>query len=303
MPALEAALSKLDDGAGKLKGKLRARGLRYGWTDGISKPVAVARGGSAMRSRPVFVITIVLLLGGLSGLSVAAKALGSELNANDPTSSAIKCSIPPQNGMNVGMEVLVDGRSVRLIAHEGHLYLPVPRMGSEYELRVINHNIRRVTAIVSVDGLSVITSEPAADRQAGYVVDPYGNIIIKGWRRDSGTVAAFTFEERENSYAYRMGHRDNLGVIELVAFEEEDTSPRPVLRKETPVDARSVGIGVGGTGTGWGRDINSEVVQVPFVRSANRRTITIYYDTPEALRRIGVPLDGPYPRPLLTEAK
>jgi hypothetical protein len=253
-----------------------------------------------MRRRPILLLTVVLVLG---GLLVTATALGSELNANDPTPPATKCYLPLREGMRVGMDVLVDGRAVGLIAHEGRLYLPVPRTRSEYEIRVINHGVRRVTAIVSVDGLSVITSEPASDRQAGYVVDPYGNIVIKGWRRDSDTVAAFTFEERENSYAYRMGHRDNLGVIDLVAFEEEDTSPRPVLRKETPVDARSVGMDVGGTGTGLGRDINSEVVRVPFVRSANRRTITIHYDTPAALRRIGVPVDGPYPRPLVTEAR
>jgi hypothetical protein len=249
-----------------------------------------------MRKRPVLLLTVVLVLG---GLLVAAKAFGSELNASDPTPPASKCYVPSRTGMHVGMDVLVDGRAARLIAYEGRLYLPVPRMGSEYELRLTNYGVRRVTAIVSVDGLSVITSEPAPDRQAGYVVDPYGNIVVKGWRRNSDTVAAFTFTERENSYAYRMGHRDNLGVIELVAFEEEDTSPRPVLRKETPVEARSVG----SAGTGWGRDINSEVVRVPFVRSANRRTITIYYDTPEALRRIGVPVDGSFPPRLITDAK
>jgi hypothetical protein len=253
-----------------------------------------------MRRRPVILLAVVLVLG---GLFVTAAALGSELNANDPTPPAAKCYLPPQTGMHVGMDVLVNGRAVRLIAHEGCLYLPVSRMGSEYELRVTNHGVRRVTAIVSVDGLSVITSEPASDRQAGYLVDPYGNIVIKGWRRDSDTVAGFTFEERENNYAYRMGRRDNLGVIELVAFEEEDTSPRPVLRNETPVDARSVGIGIGGTGTGWGRDINSEVVRVPFVRSASKRTMAIYYDTPEALRRIGVPVDTSDPPRLVTEAK
>jgi hypothetical protein len=53
----------------------------------------------------------------------------------------------------------------------------------------------------------------------------------------------------------------------------------------------------GGTGTGWGRDVNSSVIEVPFVRSVNKRTMTVYYDTPEALRRIGVPVDGNVPKP------
>jgi hypothetical protein len=37
---------------------------------------------------------------------------------------------------------------------------------------------------------------------------------------------------------------------------------------------------------------------VPFVRSANRRAITYLYDTEEALRRAGVPVDiAPLPDP------
>jgi hypothetical protein len=253
-----------------------------------------------MRRHRVFLLTVVLVVG---GLLVAATALGSELNGNDPTPPATKAYIIPREGMLVGMDVLVNGRAGRLIAHEGRLYLPVTRMGSEYEIRVTNRGVRRITAIVSVDGLSVITSEPASDLQAGYLVDPYGNIVIKGWRRDSDTVAAFTFEEREHSYAYRMGQRDKIGEITLVAIEEYDPSPRPVLKEERMIAAMSSDARVGGTGTGWGRDINSEVIKVPFVRSTHRRTITIYYDTPEALRRIGVPVDVLYPRPLLTGAK
>ena len=36
---------------------------------------------------------------------------------------------------------------------------------------------------------------------------------------------------------------------------------------------------------------------VPFVRSANRRTITLYYDTEEALRKAGVLEEPPMPIP------
>ena len=51
---------------------------------------------------------------------------------------------------------------------------------------------------------------------------------IKGWRRDKETVAAFTFEERKNSYAYLRGYRDNIGVIGLIAIEEQIYLPRPL---------------------------------------------------------------------------
>ena len=67
------------------------------------------------------------------------------------------------------------------------------------------------------------------------------------------------------------------------------------------VEARSAAADLRGTGTGWGRDIDSRVYQVPFVRSANRRTVTIYYDTAANLRRIGVPVDIGYPTPFPVE--
>jgi hypothetical protein len=54
---------------------------------------------------------------------------------------------------------------------------------------------------------------------------------------------------------------------------------------------------VGGTGTGYGREIGSSIYYVSFVRSANWRAITNYYDTEEALRQLGVPLDRPMPSP------
>ncbi len=211
---------------------------------------------------------------------------------------------PPRSEMRVSLDVLVDGAPVRLVAHQGRLYLPVPRMGAEYEIRVNNHGPRRITAIVSVDGLSVIRGDPATEHHPGYLVDPYSNVVVKGWRRDRDTVAAFTFEDREHSYASRMGYPENVGVIGLVAFEE--MGPRLLrerLESGPPASAKSARGDVGGTGTGWGRDIDSRVDLVPFVRSSNKRTVTIYYDTPEALRRAGIPVDGPRPVPFPGEPR
>jgi len=245
-----------------------------------------------MRKLPIALVAIALLL---TGLLVAASALGSELKAGQPIAPAEKTIVPPWDGMNVNLDVLIHGRPAKLISHEGRLYLPVPRVGTEYELRVTNRGMWRITAIASVDGLAVITKEPASETQPGYVVDPGGRIEIKGWRRDMDTVAAFTFEDRENSFANRLGYPDNVGVIGLVAIEEAQT-PRHILKEEKTA-AKCADSAAGGTGTGWGRDLNSSVVEVPFVRGNHKRTITIYYDTEDALRKIGVPVDSPSPRP------
>jgi len=207
--------------------------------------------------------------------------------------------LPPWGGLRVGLDVLVDGRPLRAVRHAGRTYLPVPRWGTEYELRVWNHGPRRVAALVSVDGLSVITGRPASEDQPGYVVAPHSHVLIKGWRRDLRTVAAFTFEQGEGSYASRMGHPENVGVIGLLAVEEQAWRPRPLPDRKGPVEAgarRGNGV-VGDTGTGYGRDIDSHAYRVPFARGGNRRTLTFYYDTADALRRAGVPLDGSHPVP------
>jgi hypothetical protein len=251
-----------------------------------------------------------LLLGGLTCLAVPATSAGRTDKAL-PENGELRPGPdhrPPWRAMNVRLDVLVDGRPVPLIHHGGRTYLPVPRMGAEYQLRVSNDGSRRVTAIVSVDGLSVITQRPASEHSPGYIVDPRGSIVIPGWKRDSGTAGAFTFVSREDSHAARKGHPENVGVIGLVAFEELAPVPRPILREESgrfgravprPLHAPSA---VGNTGTGSGRDVDFRTYQVPFVRSTNKRTVTIYYDTPEALRRAGVsvppvPTDWPAPFP------
>src|SRR5262249_5554562 len=160
-----------------------------------------------------------------------------------------------------------------LVSHQGRLYLPVPRLGTEYEIRVNNHGPRRITAIVSVDGLSVINGQPASELHPGYLVDPYSHIVIKGWRKDRETVAAFTSEERQHSDAFRRGHPENAGAIGLVAFDEFGPRPRlPLERRDgAGPGAKSARETVGDTGTGWGRDLDSPVHRVPFVRSTNRR--------------------------------
>jgi hypothetical protein len=231
----------------------------------------------------------------------STKVLGGDLTRPD----RVGYIYPPYSRMSVGLEVLVDGSPVRTISHAGKTYLPVTQLGTEYQIRVQNYGSRRIVAIVSVDGLSVLNGKPASEHQSGYIVDAHSHILIKGWRRDMDTVAAFSFEEREKSYAARMGRPENLGVIGLIAVEEEGS---PIwLREEMKDSAKRAlapsgihegyGKDVGGIGTGYGRDVESHIYYVPFVRSANKRTVTIYYDTVEALRRAGVPVDWTYPVP------
>jgi hypothetical protein len=212
-----------------------------------------------------------------------------------PLSEHTEAILPRPGAMRVGLEILVEGKPLRTVVYQGRTYLPVPRVGAEYEIRVWNHGPRRITAIVSVDGLSVINGKPASEASPGYLVDPSGHIVIKGWRRSMDAVAAFHFVDREESYAKLMGRPENIGVIGLLAIEELVLRPLPLAEKATltpPAASRLAG-GVGGIGTGYGREVDSQICHVPFVRSSNSRTITLSYDTEEALRKAGVPVDEP----------
>lgn len=236
---------------------------------------------------------------GGAGTDTADRAAGVTLEPGQPLPER-PLFIPPRwDGMRVGLEVLVDGQPLRTIEYAEKTYLPVPRLGTEYAVQVWNHGPRRVAAILSVDGLSVITGRPASEADPGYIVDPGRGVVIRGWRRDLDTVAAFSFEKRQDSYAARRGWPENVGVIGLVAVEEMRSSPRPLLEERpfaVPLAKGATGE-VSGTGTGYGRDIDSHVYYVPFARSDNRRTVTLYYDTVAALQEAGVPVDESLPIP------
>lgn len=228
-------------------------------------------------------------------------ALWAFATAQAPTAELTGRVIGPHDHvMRVRLEVLVGGRVMPTVYHEGKTYLPVPRLGMEYTLRVWNHGSRRVAAVVSVDGLSVINGRPASEEGPGYIVDARRGIEIKGWRRSLNTVAAFQFVSRDESYAERVGRPENVGVIGLVAFEERTRYPDLRLERKdsaAPGHRKVAEATVGDTGTGWGRDLDSRVITVPFARSGNRQAITVYYDTVAALRRAGVPVGRPVPFP------
>ena len=247
-----------------------------------------------------------LRLVAVAGLLSLGCVASAQAPAGEKPRDALAAEIVPPHWdtMRVGMDILTDGKPMRTLYHQGKTYLPVPRHGLEYQIRVWNHGPRRVVAIASVDGLTVHNGRPASEDHPVYIVAPRSHIVIKGWRRDKDSVAAFSFEERDKSYASQVGRPENIGVLGLIAIEEMTARPRP-----QPMEKRAAGPEtaardslkepgtVGGTGTGYGREIDSRIYYVPFVRSANKRTITMYYDTVENLRRAGVPVNRPMPVP------
>jgi len=123
------------------------------------------------------------------------------------------------------VDIIRKGKSLRRIAVDGQVYVMAPKKGS-YSLRVYNHCGRRRIAVITVDGINVITGKDGDHTDQGYVMAPWQTMDIPGWRRDDNTVAAFTFKPEGKSYANKTGRGvKNVGVIGVAVFDEEVVVP------------------------------------------------------------------------------
>jgi hypothetical protein len=106
--------------------------------------------------------------------------------------------------------------------------------GQRYTIRVSNPTARRVEAVISVDGLDVIDGRTADLRKRGYVVPPYGELRVDGFRVSTQQVATFRFSSVANSYAGRKGQARNVGVIGVAFFDERE-APQ-IVTPRVPVE-------------------------------------------------------------------
>ena len=99
--------------------------------------------------------------------------------------------------------------------------------GDRYDLHIQNHSKGRVEVVVSVDGRDVISGKPGDYRkQRGYVLEPFGSLIVEGYRQSLDQIAAFRFSSLSDSYSARLGTPGNVGVIGVAAFAEKVHEPR-----------------------------------------------------------------------------
>lgn len=119
------------------------------------------------------------------------------------------------------------GRRLPTFEHRGRTYVLGER-GLRYLVRVHNGSDRRVEVVVSVDGRDVIDGRPASTDRRGYVVEPWGDATIDGYRLSQGSVAAFRFGSVARSYAAATGDARDVGVIGVAVF------PERVVRRPPP---------------------------------------------------------------------
>lgn len=137
---------------------------------------------------------------------------------------------PPSGRIGSLMQISVvdrgTGAELPLYRHRGD-YWVAGRPGARYAIRARNATGERVMAVMSVDGVNVVTGETAGVGQNGYVYGPRERGDITGWRKSDSQIAAFEFAAAGNSYASRTGRPDDVGVIGVALFRERMPEPPP----------------------------------------------------------------------------
>ncbi len=212
------------------------------------------------------------------------------------------------DGLQVDIVDTATGRVLPTWRHAGQIHV-AGEPGARYALRVRNTTPRRLLAVVSVDGVNVLSGETAAFDQRGYVFDPWSSADIDGWRKSLTETAAFYFTELPDSYAARTGRALDVGVIGLAVFEETlppRVAPRPPFperakaREETAqaqdsaVESRALdreqSAAAPRLGTGHGERLHSVVTTTSFQRASStpKTVIAIHYDRLSSLIARGI---------------
>ena len=125
-----------------------------------------------------------------------------------------------------------DGRRLPVYWHEGRAYV-AGTPGHEYRIALRSRASDHLLAVVSVDGVNVITGQTADPAQSGYVLSAGAALEIQGWRRSLHQTAAFYFSSLPDSYAARTGRPEHAGVIGVALFRRKATAPpAPIARAE-----------------------------------------------------------------------
>jgi len=145
------------------------------------------------------------------------------------TLALLAASLPAQAGRLVDMEIVNrnSGETLASYPHRGQHYV-AGNPGDRYAVRLSNRSDQRVLVVLSVDGVNVVSGETAASTQSGYVLAPWEQTEIAGWRKSQQEVAQFYFTALPDSYAARTGRPDNVGVIGAAVFREKVYPPIPV---------------------------------------------------------------------------
>ncbi len=210
------------------------------------------------------------------------------------------------------VRVMIDapeGGAFSTVEHRGSTFV-AGELGERYAVRLINDGPERLEVVVTVDGRDVLSGRIGDfKRQRGYVLDPFSEVVVDGFRQSLDHVAAFRFSAVRDSYTARRGTAQHAGVIGVAVFRER----APVHRHHHPMaatesapskksssttrphdDARRSNRDEEKLGTEFGETLVSQVIEVPFMRRNATRPDEFHrvtYDSAQRLRARGVPID------------
>jgi hypothetical protein len=195
-----------------------------------------------------------------------------------------------------------EARRLPVYWHQGRAYV-AGKPGNEYQITLRSRLQEDVLAVVSVDGVNVITGETANPAQSGYVLGARASLDIQGWRKSLAQTAAFYFTSLPDSYAARTGRPDDVGVIGVALFRRKQE--RQQISPNAPATAAGARAAEADSrlGTGHGRQETSYAEYVAFERATSTpaEMVMLYYDSYRNLVARGVirePLAvPPGPRP------
>jgi hypothetical protein len=122
------------------------------------------------------------------------------------------------------MRILVNGKPIQVYhdLRSGTDWVEA-RDGTRYELEIKNESYNRILAVVSVDGINIISGKHERPEESpGYVLNSYMNEKIPGWKVSQEKVREFYFTRPENSYSKKLGaDQHNIGVIAAAIFREK----------------------------------------------------------------------------------
>ena len=182
------------------------------------------------------------------------------------------------------------GERLQTYRHKGVLWV-AGKPGNRYSILVNNRTGGRLLAVVSVDGINVLSGDTAATNQRGYVLSPRDAVEIAGWRKSDHDVAAFYFTSLNDSYAGRTQRPDNVGVIGVATFREyvEPVAEQEVVGNMAPAPMSSRASAPSAMAdkaesklaTGHGERVYSPTQTVSFQRASNTpdEIITVRYDS------------------------
>jgi hypothetical protein len=130
------------------------------------------------------------------------------------------------DGRLVDVQLRVDGDAAPLYYAPGRFdrHYVQAFAGRNYSVVLKNNTGRRVAVLLAVDGLNVVNGEMSNLRSTEpmYVLGPWEQATIRGWRSSLDEVRRFVFVDERRSYAQRTGQANSdMGWIRVLAFREQ----------------------------------------------------------------------------------